>query len=130
MISPGQGVVFCGSGFRPGSTVTITVGTAFYETVHANAGGTFCATVRLTSAGQYVLRATGIGRQGEVRIVSATVTVRASTVSGSVASGSTSGGSLPFTGAEVGLMAAGAALLIGAGTGARFAGRRRRSTAA
>jgi hypothetical protein len=132
IVSPGQAVSFCGSGYRANSSVAVSVDGRYYKTVTADGSGSFCARVRLSRIGQHALRARGVGPQGQVRVVSAMLTVRGSVTSGTdnEASGSTSDGGLPFTGAEVGLMAAGAALLVGAGVGARIVGRRRRSTIA
>lgn len=132
VVTPGQAATFCGGGYAPGSTVVVTVDGAFYRSVTANGSGSFCASVRMSSAGTHTLRARGVTSSGQVRTVSAMLIVRSGAVSGAdnEASGSSDDGSLPFTGAEVGLMAAGAALLLGAGVGARYAGRRRRSTTA
>jgi hypothetical protein len=134
IVLPGQAVLFCGSGFAPNSTVVITVSGRFYRSVTANSSGSVCSTVRVTSAGQHTLRARGLTSTGQVRVVSAMLLVRAGAVSGSGNEANASSGSgsdnLPFTGAEVGVMVAGATVLVGAGVGFRVAGRRRRTTAA
>jgi hypothetical protein len=57
----GSSVTFCGSGFQPGETVTIALGTTAKPSVVADSSGAFCTTVVLgaTLTGTQTLTATG-----------------------------------------------------------------------
>jgi hypothetical protein len=48
--APGSTVTFCGAGFRPGETVTITIGHTGYPSVTAGGGGVWCTSVDLSSS--------------------------------------------------------------------------------
>jgi len=56
----GSTITFCGAGFRPGETVTITVGHTGYPSVTASSSGAFCTSVALSShlSGKVKLTAT------------------------------------------------------------------------
>ncbi|MBP3037166.1 LPXTG cell wall anchor domain-containing protein [Arthrobacter sp. zg-ZUI100] len=142
--SPVAGVefTFSGTGFLPGTTITITitfngptpqaagaagagrVGTSVGGpiilsqalppvTTTADANGNFAYPVTLTEAGTYTLTATGLDPQGNTRTVSSTVTVAA-------AEGSEAGaeeGGLANTGADSAMLLWGAAGVVALGAG-------------
>ena len=108
----GSSVTFCGSGFQPGETVTITLGTTAKPSVVADSSGAFCTTVVLgaTLTGTQTLTATGTtsGSTSSLQIQVAGV---------SASAGITPSGGLAFTGAAViGIGALGGLLLVGGAT--------------
>ena len=74
-IVSGGTVEFCGDGFAPDTEISIAVGGDAIGTVTTDADGAFCVDVVLNGAGTRVLTATGVGADGGVRIVRATVIV-------------------------------------------------------
>ena len=116
----GSSVTFCGSGFQPGETVAITLGTTAQPSVVADASGAFCTTVVLgaTLTGTQTLTATGLTSGA-----TSSLTIR---IAGASA-GTTPSGGLAFTGAAViGIGALGGLLLIGGAT-LMLASRRRKA---
>jgi LPXTG-motif cell wall-anchored protein len=113
-VESGGTVEFCGDGFEPGSEVIIEDNGTEVGTATADGDGEFCITLTLTGAGTHLLTGTGTGAAGEVRVVSATVTVVAA-------------GGLPRTGSDTILPAVGIGVLLAAlGTVLVLAVRRRR----
>ena len=107
----GSSVTFCGSGFQPGETVTITLGTTAKPSVVADSSGAFCTTVVLgaTLTGTQTLTATGT--------TSGSTSSQQIRVAGVSASAGTTSGGLAFTGAAViGIGALGGLLLVGGAT--------------
>ena len=106
----GSSIRFCGSGFQPGETVAITLGTTAQPSVVADSSGSFCTTVVLgaTLTGTQTLTATGLTSGA-----TSSLTIR---IAGASA-GTTPSGGLAFTGAAViGIGALGGLLLIGGAT--------------
>jgi hypothetical protein len=121
----GSAITFCGQGFAPGETVTVTLdnGTT-YPSVTADASGAFCTTIVLGAnlSGNHAITARGVtsGRTSSTAITVQGVSASAAT---------TTSGGLAFTGAAViGLGALGGALLVG-GAIMVVAGRRRKANA-
>lgn len=120
--APGQQVVVSGSGFQPGTTVTVVLGNNLARTTAtANAAGRFSARLTIpcdTPPGSQTITATGTGAGGGTRTLTTTVNVRDSKCIG---------GNLPRTGSSsaVPLTAAGAGLVV-IGAGAVIIARRRR----
>jgi hypothetical protein len=106
----GSSITFCGQGFAPGETVSVTLDNATTNaSVTAGASGAFCTTIVLgaTLTGNHPITARGLTSG---RTSSAEVNVRG--VSASAAT--TTSGGLAFTGAAViGLGALGGLLLVG-----------------
>jgi hypothetical protein len=125
---------FCVKNFKPFSTVKVTnqlTGQTVY--IHTDAKGAGCANVPIKRACHAVSQrivATGIGQDGKPATVSAMVRAPATpSLCGGTKTGSHSGGTLPFTGADIATMVAVGLVLIGVGTTAVIAVRRRRSLA-
>jgi len=77
---PGGAVTISGSGFAPGSDVTITIESTpqTLTTVSADADGAFTATVQIPadlSTGSHMLKATGVTPDGATLVLSTEVTV-------------------------------------------------------
>jgi hypothetical protein len=124
----GSSITFCGQGFQPGETVTITVdnGTT-YPSATADTSGAFCKVLVLGASltGTHTLTATGTtsGSTSSTTIKVLGVSANAAPTSGGAAP--TSGG-LAFTGANaIGVGALGGLLLLG-GAAMVLAGRRRK----
>jgi hypothetical protein len=120
----GSSLTFCGSGFQPGETVTITLdnGTK-YPSVTADAAGHFCTTIVLGASlsGTHTLTATGTTSG-----ITSSTTIKVLAV-GANAAPTTSG--LAFTGATaIGIGALGGLVLVGGGM-ILFATRRRKVNA-
>lgn len=122
--APGSSFHLTLHGFKPGSTVTVTVTingqTVTLGTFVADANGDVSANVALPNsvkAGSYTITASGVDASGAARVLTSAITVAAST-----------GGGLPFTGQEIGIASLLGAGLVGAGSVAVVAGRRRKST--
>jgi LPXTG-motif cell wall-anchored protein len=114
-VEPGGTVEFCGDGFAPDTEVVIRDNGEVVETVTTDENGEFCVTLTLEEVGTHVLTGTGIGAEGEVRTVTATVTVVAA-------------GGLPATGSNTILPAIGVGLgLVTLGTFLLYAVRRQRA---
>lgn len=145
-VKQGTAVAFCGGGYAPKTMVFISVGGRYYEKVRTNSHGTFCAAVKPYQLGRQTLAGRGTGENTAGRTLVALVRVTkkhggnrpsagpASTGGGNAAgamalvSAPTSGtGGAPLTAAETAALVSGSLLLLGAGTGFRVAGRRRRS---
>jgi hypothetical protein len=78
--APGEAVTISGSGFAPGSEVTITIESTpqTLTTVSADADGAFTATVQIPtdlSPGSHTLKATGVTPDGATLVLSTEVTV-------------------------------------------------------
>lgn len=104
---PGDPVELNGTGFRPGTTITITFESTpvVLETTVADASGSFSETVRIprgAAPGEHTLRASGTAAGGGTRSISVPFTVV--------------GGGLAFTGANVLMLAAIAIGLVIVGT--------------
>lgn len=115
--APGSTFTFSGSGFRPGSTVTISLAGDEVATVKADASGAFSVQLTApTNGGSYQLVASGVGPDGASRTVTATIRVVAGAAGG-----------LPRTGTEVAtqLWIAGGLVAFGAGLIALTVVRRR-----
>lgn len=91
---PGQPVIVSGSGYAPGTTVTITFESTprVVGVVQADASGRFTAEVVVppdATPGMHTLRATGLGEDGGPRVISAAIMVMApaGTVGGGGAAG-------------------------------------------
>lgn len=105
--------------FAPGSEVTVSLNGFPIGVFTADALGNVVATFRLpagTDAGSYTLEVAGVDAAGLALTYSLPITVAAGG----------DGGGLPFTGAEVGIASLVGAGLLGAGTIAVGAGRRRK----
>jgi LPXTG-motif cell wall-anchored protein len=114
-VEPGGSVEFCGDEFAPETEVEIADNGEVVGTTTTDEGGEFCATVTLEEVGTHVLTGTGTGADGEVRVVTATVTVVAA-------------GGLPATGSNTILPAIGVGLgLVTLGTFLIYAVRRQRA---
>lgn len=155
-MSRGECAVFSGSGFQPGSQVTISDRGQVVATVPVATDGTFRYQVcyrDLSDCGDHRLTASGIDADGQPATVGVTTFVRcqgggsAEGTTGGSAGGSTGGsttagtggeavsgpprgGKIPFTGAEIGLALLVGALAIGAGWLFQRWGRRRTTPAA
>ena len=133
----GQGVVH-GEGFKASSEVKVYADSVIYLTsATASKAGVVDAAVTLPSLslGAHSLVLKGQAPNGSslvlsvpINVVSTSTTPTTSGTSGGTTT-STSSSSLPRTGLEVGLVAATGLALVGAGTGAVYAGRRRRGIA-
>jgi hypothetical protein len=104
---PGDPVELSGTGFRSGTTITITFESTpvVLATTVADASGSFSETVRIprgATPGEHTLRASGTAAGGGTRTVSAPFTVV--------------GGGLAFTGANILLLAVIAVGLVIVGT--------------
>jgi len=78
---PGQPITISGSGYEPGTTVTITFESTprVIGVVQADASGRFTAEVVVppdATPGMHTIRATGMGDDGTTRVVSASILVR------------------------------------------------------
>ena len=125
----GSSVLFCGTGFQPGETVTIGLdnGTTYPSAV-ADSSGAFCTTLVLgkTLSGTYTITARGAtsGATASVTIVVAGVSANASRPAAAASPPAAAG--LAFTGAAVlGIGSLGGLLLVG-GAALVLAGRRRK----
>ena len=150
-VKAGRTVAFCGSGYAPGSVVTITISGRFYESVTTGSSGGFCAAVKPRRVGRTTLAGSGTGDNLAERTVVASVRVvrrnrdrdrdrdrRAENASWNSRGNSTDsmqlvsataapGSGKPLTAAETAALVSASLLLLGTGTGFRVAGRRRRS---
>ena len=128
-VDPGGTITIVAPGFGPNSPVTITVCGKPYTTggpFSAGSDGTFSGTVTVpsdTSAGSCTIVVSGTGPNGAARAVSFPITVTSSGTGGGSGNG---GGGLPFTGFELGAASVLGAGLLGAGTIALIAGRKRK----
>jgi hypothetical protein len=120
----GSSLQFCGTGFKPGETVTIALdnGTTFPSVV-ADSSGAFCTTLVLGASlsGTHTITARGVtsGATASVTIV----------VAGVSASGNPSTGGLAFTGASVMGIGALGALFLAGGAALVLSARRRKASA-
>lgn len=150
----GECAVFSGSGFQPGSSVTIRDRGQVVATVTVAADGTFSYQVcyrDVSDCGEHRLTATGIDADGKPATVAVTTFVRcqggggAQETTGGSAGGTTTGGTggsggavtgppqggkIPFTGAEIGLALLVGTLAVGAGWLFQRWGRRRTTSPA
>lgn len=146
-VTQGQTVAFCGGGYAPKSMVFISVGGRYYEKVRTNAHGGFCAALKPYALGRQTLAGRGTGGNTAGRTVVALIVVRdrhpgtaADSASAPISGAALSDVSLvsatqagtgtvgtPLTAAETAALVSGSLLLLGASTGFRVAGRRRRS---
>ena len=126
------------SGLMPGSQADLYVESTprFIASYTASSAGRVDAQFTLPAdlpAGSHHLVLRGTGENGAAYVQSIPITVRgtvAATASGSsvdTASTSVSSSSLPYTGSEIALVGAAGLALVGAGSGAVVAGRRRRA---
>ena len=79
--SPGDPVTVSGDGFQPGTEVAITFESTpvLLATVRADAAGRFSTVVRIpmdATPGEHTLKATGLGADGRVRVLSARIFIR------------------------------------------------------
>jgi hypothetical protein len=118
----GSSITFCGSNFKPGETIAITLGATAEPSAVADGSGSFCSTIVLGASltGTVTLTATGT--------VSGNVSSQTIRIGGSSASGGTSGG-LAFTGAAVIAVGALGGLLLVGGATMVLASRRRKASA-
>jgi titin len=121
----GKTMVVSGTGYAPGSTVTVLIYSApqVLTTVVADASGNFTVTVTVPAglaAGQHTLVASGVGTDGNARYTTLPVTV---TAAGSAAI--TAGPRLADTGADVTVPAIAGLAAVALGAGLIVAGRRR-----
>lgn len=153
VVEPGETVTFRASGFRPFSTVTVTISlrplalessvgaillssaTSQSYTAQADAAGVATFALPLSSSGVHLIQATGVDPSGAARTVTSSVTV--AEASGSAGSGAQAGGrdtdrssALPTTGASIAATVALATGFVAVGVGAQVAGRRRRNASA
>ena len=135
----GKGRVFF-SGLMPGTQADLFVESTprFLASYTVSSAGRVDAQITLPAdlpAGEHHLVLHGTGENGKAYTASIPITVRGTvvaTVNGSsVATASTSSptGGLPYTGGEIALVAAAGLALVGTGSGAVVAGRRRRALA-
>ena len=120
----GQRVTLSGSGYAPGTTVTVLVHSEpqILTTIVTDAAGSFSVEVTLPRglpAGRHTLVASGLDALGNVRTLTLPVTV---------ARGTTRLGELASTGADTALPAIGGLAAVAAG-GALLLTARRRTTA-
>lgn len=128
-VTAGQTFTFTAGGFQPGSTVTVKVSDGRSFSVKANSSGEIALSISFENAGTYTITASGVDANGAARTVSTVVTVNSASVVTATANTNNTGG-LPFTGLEVGAIAAlGAATLVGGAT-VRVVARRRGTSAA
>lgn len=139
----GETIQFSGSGFAPGSQVTIVLGAEVVGNVGADSQGNFVASVSVPQcfpAGPTTLRGTGTNAAGGTREVTAGITVSENCPDGAAGGGRAGVGDgaavdgrrgLPRTGqaSTAPLVAAGVGLVL-IGTVAVATARRRRSEAA
>jgi LPXTG-motif cell wall-anchored protein len=117
-LTEGGTVTMGGSGFDPGSSVSIDVYSApiHLATVTADGAGAFVASVQLPddlAAGSHSLRATGTAPDGGTLVLSKEFSV--------------AGGTLPETGRPIGMLISAAAAVLMVGVGMVVVGLRRRS---
>jgi hypothetical protein len=131
----GQTISTSGTGFCPDETVTLTIGATVMATTHTDGGGTFDPPIHITQdPGRYRLVATGklgdrasVGLQVRSGSAVAPVSVHRPAANGHALAGAGSGtGGLAFTGTDVAMLVALAAILLGGGGYLAYAGRRRR----
>ena len=120
-VTPGGTTTVTGTGFTSGSTVAVTVCGEESDSLTADDSGTVSGTVTIPSdaSGSCTITLTGPSSSGGVQVVSLPVTVS------SAAAGAADPG-LPFTGFELGAASVLGAGLLGAGTIAVLAGRKRK----
>ena len=125
--SAGGAVNVDADGFQPNSPVTITVcGEDVAGTFTTDANGTFSGSVPIpddAEAGSCTITVSGTGMNGAGRVVTSEITITGASTGGSSTG---SGGDLPFTGFELGAASVLGAGLLGAGTIAVIAGRKRK----
>jgi hypothetical protein len=129
--SGGGSATFTGSGYGPGSTVTLTVtycGTS--HTFTGTAGSIGVVSIPATGAGQTSFSATGTDPNGAPLTETSSAVLNAACPGGGAGGGGGGGGSLPFTGFEVGAVSAVGLGAIGAGVIVLVVSRRRRGEAA
>jgi hypothetical protein len=132
----GKTVTFTAGGFQPGSTVTVSVSDGRSFSLTADSAGNISLSLSFSKAGTYTVTASGVDADGAARTVTASIVVNAAgtttvssnegapTTTASTPSSDDTGG-LPFTGLELGAIAAlGAATVIGGAT-VRVVARRR-----
>lgn len=122
-VRPGEPITVTGGGFAPNSTVTIIFDTQVLGTTVTRPEGTFSTTVTIpanATPGRHTLAAVGTAPNGAARRLTSSVEV--------LGTAAQRGGTLPRTGNGLTPpLAASAALLIGVGSVAVVATRRRRA---
>jgi LPXTG-motif cell wall-anchored protein len=124
----GKTMTVSGTGYMPGSTVTVLIYSApqILSTVVADASGNFTATVTVPAGlapGQHTLVASGYDTNGDVRYTTMAVTVSAG------GAATVSAPKLANTGADVTVPALGGIATLGLGAGLIVLSRRRRTAA-
>lgn len=115
-VQPGSTMTLSGSGYAPGSTVTVLIYSSpqVLTTVVADSSGKFTVTVTVPAgleAGNHTLVASGLDPSGVVRYVTLPVTVA---------------GSLAYTGFDVALPLTGGLIALGVGAALMVVSRRRK----
>ncbi len=122
VVQVGDCVVFSGTGFAPGTTVTVTDDGTPVATTTTDSGGAFSQRVCYTTAarlGTHLLAGSGTDVSGGTRTVTASVTV--------VGVSTTRGSALPRTGTDVAALVAVGLLLVVGGSLVLEQARRRRA---
>jgi hypothetical protein len=120
-VEAGKTMVVTGTGYQPGSTVTVLIYSTpqVLTTVVADASGNFTATVTVPAglaAGQHTLVASGVDTNGDQRFVTLPVTVSAAGVA-TITATKTTVAKLAYTGADVVPPAIGGLAAVALGTG-------------
>lgn len=129
-VSAGGSVTVAGDGYRPGSTVNITLGSTSVGSATTDATGSFSRAVTIpasTAPDSYTMAASGLDAEGNALVLSASLQVTAAGTSPAAAQrtsgapGQASSGELPRTGESnsmplglvaAGLLAAGSVLVV------------------
>jgi LPXTG-motif cell wall-anchored protein len=127
-VAPGKKVTVSGTGYAPGSTVSVVIYSTpqVLTTVVADASGNFTVEVTIPAglaAGNHTLVASGVDGSGVLRYVTLPVTVSAT------GTAAVSGAKLANTGADVTVPALGGIATLGLGAGLIVLSRRRRTAA-
>ena len=133
VVAAGESVGVAGDGFAPGAEVKVSAAGKTLGSASANSAGSFATDVVIPASvapGTHDVTASGAAAGGGTQVLSASLTVTGA--AGSRSDRASLGDALPRTGGGDGLLplTAAATILLGVGTAAVVAARRRRSSLA